>query len=81
MKTTPSKSTPGAAKLRALRKPEKIALALKAGTTLGYVNQLAYTGQLPSKDLAERIEAASFGAIKKTELRPDLNWKLIDSAR
>lgn len=48
------------------------AVAQKAGTTLGYLQCIAYKNRRPSPELAMRLETASNGAMKRSDLRPDI---------
>ena len=62
-----------------LKRPEKEGLALKAGITVGYLEQLIYVeGREPSVALARRIEKASRGRFRKEDLLPSVDWSLID---
>ena len=48
------------------------AVAIKAGTTLGYLQCIAYQNRRPSPDLAKKLQSASGGAMKRADLRPDI---------
>ena len=48
------------------------AVAKKAGTSLGYIQCIAYKNRRPSPELAMRLEKASKGIIKRADLRPDI---------
>lgn len=65
--------------MRKLKRPEKEGLALKAGITVGYLDQLIYVvGREPSVSLARRIEKASRGRFRKEDLLPSIDWSLIE---
>lgn len=65
--------------MRKLKRPEKEGLALKAGITVGYLDQLIYVeGREPSVSLARRIEKASLGRFRKEDLLPSIDWSLIE---
>lgn len=65
--------------MRKLKRPEKIGLALKAGISVGYLDQLIYVaGREPSVSLARRLEKASLGRFKKEDLLSTVDWALID---
>lgn len=66
--------------LRHLTKLEKLSLATVCGTTLGYINQIIYGKSRASVQLAIKMEKALDGRITRRELRPDINWDLIDAA-
>ena len=66
--------------LRSLTKIEKIALASVCGTTIGYINQIIYGKSIPSPSLALRIDIATGGKCSKRELRPDVDWNLVEAA-
>lgn len=44
------------------------AMALRAGTSLGYFKQIAYRHSRPSVDMAKRLAAASDGDLDAAEL-------------
>ena len=65
--------------MRKLKRPEKVGLALKAGISVGYLDQLIYVaGREPSIALARRLEKASFGRFRKEDLLPSIDWALIE---
>ena len=55
---------------RAAETDDKARVADEAGTTPGYLSALASGYGLPSKALAERLEAATGGQVLAAELRP-----------
>ena len=55
---------------RAAETDDKARVAEEAGTTPGYLSALASGYGLPSKALAERLEAATGGQVLAAELRP-----------
>lgn len=67
--------------LRHLTKLEKMSLAKVCGTTLGYINQIIYGKSQASANLAVKMEKALDGKITRRDLRPDINWDLVDSAQ
>lgn len=66
--------------LQHLTKTEKDSLAQVCGTTLGYINQIIYGKNRASIELAIRIEKAMDGRVSRRDLRPDIDWDLIDAA-
>lgn len=48
--------------------------ARRAGTSLGHLWQLAGGHRRASPDLAKRLEAATDGAVTRSDLRPDI-WE------
>lgn len=62
--------------LRSLKKVERTALAEHCGITLGSLQNIIY-GKAPSVMVACRIEEATRGAVRREDLRPDVNWALI----
>lgn len=65
--------------MRKLKRPEKVGLALKAGISVGYLDQLIYVdGREPSVALARRLEKASLGRFRKEDLLPSVDWALIE---
>jgi DNA-binding transcriptional regulator YdaS (Cro superfamily) len=57
--------------LRSLKDQQRQALAIAAGTKVGYLYQLAGGHRRPSNDLALRIEEASGGVVTREELLPE----------
>ena len=55
---------------------EQADFAKKAGTTPGYLLQAAYGYKKIGPEFALRLEGASEGAVKATELSPDFPWDL-----
>lgn len=62
--------------LRTLSVAELEAFALKVGTTVGHLRNIAYQGRKASAALAMQIELETKGAVSRRELRPD-DWHLI----
>ena len=62
--------------LRSLKKVERRALAEHCGLALGSLQNIIY-GKPPSVMVACRIEEATCGAVRREDLRPDVNWALI----
>lgn len=58
--------------LRALSADERLALAAQAGTSVGYLWQLAGKHRDASPKLALAIERATQGTVTRAMLRPDL---------
>lgn len=65
--------------LRKLCAFERRALAKRCGISATYLNHLIYLpNKRPSPDLAIRIEVASKGRIRKEDMRPDVDWSLLE---
>nr|DAH44240.1 MAG TPA: putative antitoxin of bacterial toxin-antitoxin system, YdaS/YdaT [Caudoviricetes sp.] len=64
--------------LRSLRRCERAALAERCGVALKTIQNITY-GKNPSISLACRIAEQSSGAVTPRDLRPDVDWDLIDS--
>lgn len=46
--------------------------AKRAGTTIGYIKKVLYTGQQVGGRIARRLDEESAGAVPRAELRPDI---------
>jgi DNA-binding transcriptional regulator YdaS (Cro superfamily) len=57
------------------------AFAKSCGTTLGQLKQIAYGYRNANPALAINIERESGGAVRCEDLRPDVDWKYIRSAK
>lgn len=66
--------------LRGLKRIEKVALCAKSGLSIRWLENMLYANRQPSPELAIRMEKASEGRVSRRDLRPDLDWSLIDSA-
>lgn len=63
---------------RSLKSVERQAIAKRCGIKRGYLNNLVTCkDRVPGVELAAKIEAATNGRIKRQDLRPDIDWKLI----
>lgn len=62
--------------IRPLSEPERLAFAARAGTTWNQVRNMAWSGKACGPRLAAQIEAATNGAVRRWELRPD-DWFVI----
>jgi DNA-binding transcriptional regulator YdaS (Cro superfamily) len=60
--------------LNSVDSTERERVAGAAGTSVGYLWQLAGTHRKPSTDLAKAIEAATAGVVARHDLRPDI-WE------
>ena len=58
--------------VKTFSKSDREALASLAGTTEGYLFQLAGNHRKPSALLSKKLEIASKGLLTRAELRPDL---------
>jgi len=58
--------------LYSLPRDKRAEFAKSAGTTVGYLVQLANGHRNPSPDLCKRLELASSRELSKEELRPDI---------
>ncbi|MDA8093713.1 MAG: YdaS family helix-turn-helix protein [Betaproteobacteria bacterium] len=60
--------------LRALKTEKaRTGFAGAAGTTVGYLRQIAYGFSNPSPNLCKAIERAANGVVSRYELRPDIH--------
>ena len=57
------------------------AFAKRAGTTLGYLAQIAWGFRKTSADLSIRIERASHGLVPIEDLRPDLDLSYLTTRK
>lgn len=62
-----------------LHTAERSAICRKCGISLSWLMQCIYCGRSVSIKLANRLEKATFGAVAKEDLRPDINWDLISN--
>ena len=63
--------------LRGLKRIEKEAVCRKSGISIRWLENLLYSRRQPSVRVARAMEKATFGAITREDLRPDINWDLI----
>lgn len=63
--------------LRSLRQIERAALAEKVGISLPHLQNIIYGKKAPGVELACRLEIECRSAITRRDLRPDLDWDLI----
>lgn len=67
------------AELRKLCAFERRSLAKRCGISATYLNHLIYlANKRPSPDLAVKIEMAMRGRCRKEDMRPDVDWTLIE---
>ena len=66
--------------LNSLQPTERDAFAARAGTTVGYIRKAISSKQKFSAELAARLAYASHGQVGVKQIRPDLDWALIQSA-
>jgi DNA-binding transcriptional regulator YdaS (Cro superfamily) len=57
--------------LNSIDEKERIAVAEKAGTTVGYLWQISGNHRKPGALLARKIERVTGGRVKASSLRPD----------
>ena len=55
-------------------KRARVAFAQRIGTTLPYLQHLAFGFRQASTELAIRIERATHGLVTLEDMRPDLDW-------
>jgi DNA-binding transcriptional regulator YdaS (Cro superfamily) len=63
--------------LNSLSTDEQSAFATRANTTIGFLRKAISVKQKLGEGICIRIEAASDGAIKAEDLRPDVPWHVI----
>ena len=69
----------GFEKLAGITREERRAIATRAGTTLGYLEQLIWNKVAkPSIRKAMQLDKASNGVIKKEKIRSDIDWTLFE---
>ena len=65
--------------LRKLCAFERRHLAKRCGISATYLNHLIYlANKRPSPDLALKIEMVSNGRYRKEDMRPDVDWSLVE---
>jgi DNA-binding transcriptional regulator YdaS (Cro superfamily) len=60
--------------LNSLPAAEREAFAGRCRTTVGYLRKAASVGQKISEGLCIRVGIESHGAVRPTDLRPDVDW-------
>ena len=69
----------GFEKLASITREERRAIAARAGTSIGYIEQLIWNKVArPSIRKALEIDKASNGIVKKEKIRPDVDWSLFE---
>lgn len=63
--------------IRAVPRGARDDFAIRCGTTLKYLRQVAYKAKPCSAELAIAIERESRGAVTVEEMRPDLSWHVV----
>lgn len=64
---------------KSLKPAERKAIAARCGIKRTYLsNLITCRDRYPSVTLAAKIEAATNGRVTRQELRPDLDWRLIE---
>lgn len=63
--------------LNSLSREEKIAFALRAGTSIGYLRKALSVKQRIGEGTCIKITEASNGQVRPEELRPDVNWSVL----
>lgn len=56
-------------------------LAVRCGTSLGYLRKAISINQQLGAELCIRIEYATQGAVRCEDLRPDINWGVLRSTQ
>ena len=56
-------------------------LAIRCGTTVGQLRQIAYQNRRANGGLAVSIERETGGAIKCEQLRPDIDWAYLRGSK
>ena len=59
--------------INALSRAERVAFAVRCGTTLSYLRKAASVGQMINPKTCSSIEGATCGAVTRQDLRPD-DW-------
>ena len=67
--------------LRSLKMVERKAFADKVGISLNHLQNITYEQKQAGVELACKIELISRGAISRRDIRPDLDWDLIQGTR
>jgi DNA-binding transcriptional regulator YdaS (Cro superfamily) len=63
--------------LKAMQRAERAAFATKCGTSLGYLQLVAYGHKKASESLCLRISAETAGRVLPKDLRPDVDWTFV----
>ncbi|MBQ9240538.1 MAG: helix-turn-helix domain-containing protein [Duodenibacillus sp.] len=64
---------------KALKPVERKAIAQRCGIKRTYLNNLiTCKDRVPSVVLAAKLESATNGRITRRDIRPDIDWKLIE---
>lgn len=66
--------------LNSLSPSDRDEFAARAGTTVGYLRKAISSKQKFSAELAARLAYASHGRVGVKQIRPDLDWALLQSA-
>jgi len=67
--------------INSLKPEEQVAFADRAGTSIGFLRKAICVKQKLGEGICIRIEAATKGAVRAEDLRPDVPWHVIRNSR